>query len=43
LALIGLAVKEHGTADGDEVVVALSPILIGAAVEAGNDIPGNSA
>ena len=34
LALIGLAVKERGRADGSEVVVALSPDLIGLAVEA---------
>jgi hypothetical protein len=39
LALIGLAVSEHGRPDGDEVVVALYPAIIASAVGASNDLP----
>lgn len=39
LALIGLAVSERGRADGNEVVIALSPDLIGLAVDAADDLP----
>lgn len=34
LALIGLAVQEHGTADGDDVVVELPVELAGVAMDA---------
>jgi hypothetical protein len=39
LGLIGLAVTEHGRDEGEEVVVALGPDLIGAAVDAADDLP----
>lgn len=38
-ALIGVAVKENGRADGDEVVVAINASLIALAVEAADDLP----
>jgi hypothetical protein len=37
VALIGLAVSEHGRNNGDEVVVELSPGLIGAALDAADE------
>jgi hypothetical protein len=39
LGLIGLSVEERGGATGDEVVVDLSPNLIGSAVDAADDPP----
>jgi len=39
LALIGLAVEERGRTEGDQVVVDLSPDLIGNAVHAADDLP----
>ena len=39
LALIGLAVSELGRPEGDEVVVALYPEIIGSAVGASDDLP----
>jgi hypothetical protein len=39
LALIGLAVDEQGRAEGGEVVVDLSPDLIGDAMTAADDLP----
>jgi hypothetical protein len=39
LALIGLAVEEQGRAESDEVVVDLSPDLIGDAMTAADDLP----
>jgi hypothetical protein len=39
LALIGLAVEEQGRAEGDEVVVDLSPEMIGSALDAADDRP----
>lgn len=39
LALIGLAVSERGRAEGNEVVIALGPDLIGLAVDAADDLP----
>ncbi|HLX32978.1 MAG TPA: hypothetical protein VKR79_09470 [Gaiellaceae bacterium] len=39
LALIGRAVEESGRADGEEVVVELSPNLVGNALEAADDLP----
>lgn len=39
LALVGLAVQEHGRVDGDEVVVPLNARLVALAVEAGDDLP----
>jgi hypothetical protein len=39
LALIGLAVSERGRNEGDEVVVRLSPDLIGPAIDAADDLP----
>ncbi len=38
LALIGLSIVERGRREGDEVVVDLGWGLIGAAVEAGDDV-----
>ena len=40
LALIGLAVSERGRTDGGEVVVRLSPDLVGLAIDAAHDVPG---
>jgi hypothetical protein len=39
LSLIGLSITERGRWEGDEVVVALSPDLIGVAVDAADDLP----
>ena len=39
LALIGLSVEEHGRAEGGEMVVDLSPDLIGNALDAADDLP----
>src|SRR4051812_1183177 len=39
LALVGLSVEQSGRADGDEVVVELSPDLIGNALTAADDLP----
>jgi hypothetical protein len=39
LALIGLAAEERGRAEGDEVVVELSPDVIGNALNAADDLP----
>jgi hypothetical protein len=39
LALIGLAVKERGRLEGDEVVVPLNAGLIAMAVDASDDLP----
>ena len=41
LSLIGLSITERGRWNGDEVVVALSPIFIGNAVEAADDLPSS--
>jgi hypothetical protein len=38
-ALIGLAVQERGRADGDDIVVDLSPDVIGSALDAADDLP----
>lgn len=38
LGLIGLSVEERGRADGDEVVVDLSPDLVGNAIDAADDL-----
>jgi hypothetical protein len=40
LALIGLSI-ERGHWDGDEVVVELSPVIIGLAVDAADDLPSS--
>jgi hypothetical protein len=39
LGLIGLSIEQSGQADGDEVVVELSPDLIGNALDAADDLP----
>jgi hypothetical protein len=39
LGLIGLSVEQTGRADGDEVVVELTPNLIGNAFDAADDLP----
>jgi hypothetical protein len=39
LALIGLSIVNAGRWEGDEVAVALSPDLIGVAVDAADDLP----
>jgi hypothetical protein len=39
LALIGLAVAEHGRVEGAEVLVDLSPDVIGSALNAADDLP----
>jgi hypothetical protein len=39
LALIGLSITQHGAADGDEIVVELSPELIGEAFIASDETP----
>jgi hypothetical protein len=39
LALIGLSVEQSGRADGEDVLVELSPDLIGNALEAADDLP----
>jgi hypothetical protein len=39
LGLIGFSVEQSGRADGDEVVVELSPDLIGNALNAADDLP----
>lgn len=39
LALIGLSINEHGRQEGDDVVVALSPDLIGDAFRAADEAP----
>jgi hypothetical protein len=39
VALIGLAVEQRGQAEGDDVVVELSPDLIGNAVAAADELP----
>jgi hypothetical protein len=39
LGLIGLAVEERGRTEGDEVIVELSPDVIGNAVDAADDLP----
>jgi hypothetical protein len=39
LALIGLAVEERGRAEGTEVVVDLTPDVIGSALDAADDLP----
>lgn len=39
LALIGLSVMNRGTWHGDEVVVPVSPELIGVAIDASDDLP----
>jgi hypothetical protein len=39
LALIGLSVEQSGRADREEVVLELSPDLIGNALEAADDLP----
>lgn len=39
LGLIGLAVEERGRAEDDEVIVDLSPDVIGSAVDAADDLP----
>jgi hypothetical protein len=40
LGLIGLAVEERGRTEDDEVIVDLSPDVIGNAVDAADDLPG---
>lgn len=37
-ALIGLAVRERGRREGDEIIVELSPDLVGAALTAADDL-----
>ncbi len=39
LALIGLSIESGGRWEGDEVVVGLSPDLIGNAIDASDDLP----
>jgi len=39
LALIGLAIRERGRREGDEVVVELDPVILGFAVDAADDLP----
>jgi hypothetical protein len=39
LGLIGLSIEQRGRAEGDEVVVELSPDLIGNALDAADDLP----
>ena len=39
LAPIGLAVEERGYGEGDDVVVDLSPDLVGNALDAADDLP----
>jgi hypothetical protein len=39
LGLIGLSIKELGRVEGDEVIVDLSPDLIGVALDAADDLP----
>ncbi len=39
LGLIGLSICERGRWDGNEVIVELSPDLIGVAVDAADDVP----
>jgi hypothetical protein len=38
LALVGLSIAEHGRWDGDEVAVELSPVFVGDAVQAADDL-----
>jgi hypothetical protein len=39
LPLIGLSIEKRGRTVGDEVVVELSPSLVGSAVDAADDLP----
>jgi hypothetical protein len=39
LALIGLAIRERGRREGGEIIVELSPDLVGAALTAADDLP----
>jgi hypothetical protein len=39
LSLIGLSITERGRWEGEEVLVALDPVLIGNAVDAADDLP----